>query len=125
MRTSDLQIDTRRLAELCEEYGVACLEVFGSFVRGDVTPGSDLDILVTVEPGAKGGLRIVALHQALEEFFDHPVDLLTRAPVRAIARQVLPPLCAFGDGICSESARPQSTARLLSSTHDDHHRDGG
>lgn len=69
MRTSDLQIDTRRLAELCEECGVARPEVFGSFVRGDAAMGSDLDILVTFEPNAKGGLRIVSLHQALEEFF--------------------------------------------------------
>jgi uncharacterized protein len=81
MRLSELHIDPHRLAELCEEHGVARLEAFGSFVRGDAAPGSDLDILVTFEPGAKGGLNIVALHQALEELFGRPVDLLTRDSV--------------------------------------------
>jgi uncharacterized protein len=81
MRLSELHVDSDRLAELCEQFGVSRLEAFGSFVRGDAASGSDLDILVTFEPGATGGLRIVALHQALEEFFGRPVDLLTRATV--------------------------------------------
>jgi hypothetical protein len=81
MRTADLHIDPDRLAELCEEYGVARLEAFGSFVSGDAAPSSDLDILVTFEPDAKGGLRIVALQQALEDLTGRSVDLLTRASV--------------------------------------------
>lgn len=81
MRLNELHIDSDRLAELCQEYGVARLEVFGSFVRGDAAPGSDVDILVTFDPGAQGGLRIVALHQALEQLFGRQVDLLTRSSV--------------------------------------------
>lgn len=81
MRLNELHVDSDRLAELCEEYGVARLEAFGSFVRGDAATGSDLDILVTFDPGAKVGLRIVALHRALEELFGRPVDLLTRDSV--------------------------------------------
>jgi predicted nucleotidyltransferase len=81
MRINELNIDSNRLADLCEEYGVARLEVFGSFVRGDAAPGSDVDILVTFTPGAKIGLRIVALQQALEELFGRSVDLLTRESV--------------------------------------------
>jgi predicted nucleotidyltransferase len=81
MLLSELQVDSDRLAELCEEYGVERLEAFGSFVRGDAAPGSDLDILVTFKQGAKGGLRIVALHQALEALFGRTVDLLTRGSV--------------------------------------------
>lgn len=81
MRVEDLHVDPDRLAELCEEYAVARLEVFGSFVRGDASSDSDLDILVTFEPGARVGLRIVALQQALEAMFGRPVDLLTRGAV--------------------------------------------
>ena len=50
MRLADLKIDLRHLAELCQEFGVARLEVFGSFVRGDASPDSDLDIFVTFVP---------------------------------------------------------------------------
>ncbi len=81
MRLADLKIDSQRLADLCQEFGVARLEVFGSFVRGDASPDSDLDILVAFIPDAKVGLRIVALQQALEDLFGRTVDLLTRESV--------------------------------------------
>ena len=81
MGIDELHIDSDRLAELCKEYGVARLEIFGSFVRGDAGPGSDLDVLVTFERGAKVGLGIVALQQALEALFGRSVDLLTRRSV--------------------------------------------
>lgn len=81
MRAADLNIDSKRLAELCREYAVSRLEIFGSFGRGDAAPGSDMDLLVTFEPGAKIGLEIVALQQALEKLFGRPVDLLTRESV--------------------------------------------
>ena len=81
MRLEELQIDADRLADLCEHHGVARLELFGSFVRGHATPDSDLDVLVTFEPGSGTGLDIVAFQQALVAFFARPVDLLTRSAV--------------------------------------------
>jgi uncharacterized protein len=81
MRINELQIDSNRLADTCSKHHVARLELFGSFVRGDATPNSDLDILVTFEPGAKVGLGIVALQQELEALFGRSVDLLTRDSV--------------------------------------------
>ncbi|MBX3372614.1 MAG: nucleotidyltransferase domain-containing protein [Phycisphaeraceae bacterium] len=87
MRLADLQIDAKRLAELCERRHVARLELFGSFVAGAATPESDLDILVTFEPGARVGLGIVALQQELEALFGRPVDLLTRDSVERSANK--------------------------------------
>ena len=81
MLVDDLQVDSERLARVCERYGVARLEVFGSFSRGDAEPGSDLDILVTYEPDVHAGLEFVALQQELEALFGRSVDLLTRRSV--------------------------------------------
>jgi len=81
MTLSDLHIDRYRLAELCRRYGVARLEVMGSFARGDAGPESDVDILVTFKPSARIGLEFVELQQELEALFGRPVDLLTRASV--------------------------------------------
>jgi predicted nucleotidyltransferase len=81
MFVDDLHIDRGRLAAICAKYGVVKLEVFGSFVRGDAQSGSDLDILVTFEPGAQDGLEIVALQQEMELLFGRSVDLLTRSSV--------------------------------------------
>ena len=81
MRTEDLNVDQDRLAAVCERYGVARLEVFGSLARGEAQADSDLDILVTFKPGAKVGLAFVGLQQELEALFGRPLDLLTRSAV--------------------------------------------
>ena len=81
MGVEGLNVDRDRLADLCERYGVARLEVFGSLARGEDRAGSDLDVLVTFEPGAAGGLAFVGLRRELEALFDRPVDLLTRSAV--------------------------------------------
>jgi len=72
MRTTDLQIDHERLADLCRRFGVSKLEVFGSFASGDADGSSDVDLLVTFTPGTAQGLRLVEFHQA-------------RRPARAIS----------------------------------------
>ena len=81
MLVDDLQIDRERLAMVCRRYGVARLEAFGSFSRGDAGAGSDLDILVTYEPDVHAGLEFVALQGELEALFGRSVDLLTRGSV--------------------------------------------
>ncbi|TVQ50510.1 MAG: hypothetical protein EA377_14230 [Phycisphaerales bacterium] len=87
MQLNEFQFDHERLADICAKHHVARLELFGSFARGDAAPGSDLDILVTFEPGAKVGLGIVALQQELEDLFGRPVDLLTRDSVERSANK--------------------------------------
>jgi predicted nucleotidyltransferase len=63
------------------------LELFGSRARGEARAGSDVDVLVTFEPGSAPGLLapdgFVGLIDALEACFQAPVDALTRASVEA------------------------------------------
>ncbi|MBM3286358.1 MAG: nucleotidyltransferase family protein [Candidatus Eisenbacteria bacterium] len=87
MTVTDLCFDHDRLNELCRRYHVARLEVFGSFARGDARPESDVDVLVTLEPGVGIGLEFVALKQELEGLFGRRVDLLTRASVERSANK--------------------------------------
>ena len=44
------------LPELRDTYGVVSLGVFGSYVRGEQTPDSDLDLLVEFDPAVQFGL---------------------------------------------------------------------
>ena len=64
----------RELPYLRAHYHVDTLGVFGSFVRGEQTAGSDLDVLVTFTE-TPGLLAFVALKQYLEDRLGLRVDL--------------------------------------------------
>jgi uncharacterized protein len=42
---ADLDFDMQRLDALCRRFGIARLEIFGSFARGEGSADSDLDLL--------------------------------------------------------------------------------
>ncbi len=77
----DIDVDHNRLVEMCRRYHVAKLELFGSRVRGSACPDSDVDLLVTFEPGMAIGLEFFGLGMELEDLLHHRVDLLTRPRV--------------------------------------------
>ena len=77
MATLALEIDRERLEELCRRHGIRRLALFGSALREDFGPESDVDVLVEFEPGTRVGLRFVAIQEELSELFGHKVDLNT------------------------------------------------
>ena len=77
----NLVFPRNRLAAFCRSNGIASLAVFGSALRDDFGPDSDVDLLVEFEPGLTPGLRFVTIADELETLFGRPVDLLSRAAV--------------------------------------------
>ena len=71
-------VDQERLRELCERYGIASLEVFGSVARGDAGPDSDIDLLFSLKPGVRLGWEIEDLTEGLSEILGRRVDLVSR-----------------------------------------------
>jgi hypothetical protein len=57
--------------------GVGSIGLFGSFVRGEQHPGSDIDLLVKFEPGQKTFDSFMELAFFLEEIFQRRVELVT------------------------------------------------
>ena len=51
VRTLTLEIDESKLADICRRNGITALSLFGSILRDDFGPQSDLDVLITFEPG--------------------------------------------------------------------------
>ena len=51
MRTLPVAIDESKIAALCHAHGIAELSLFGSILRDDFRRDSDIDVLVTFEPG--------------------------------------------------------------------------
>ncbi len=79
--------DTRRLEDLCREFHVKRLAVFGSVLRGEEKPSSDLDLLIEFEPAKKPGLiRFFGLQDRFEQVFGRPVDLNTAGFLNAAFR---------------------------------------
>lgn len=78
MTLDDLHLDLATLAELCQRYGIARLDAFGSFVRGNARPDSDLDLLVSLKPGVTLGMEFLQFAIDLETLVGRRVDLLER-----------------------------------------------
>ena len=50
-----IEVDRDRIAEFCQRSRIRRLALFGSFVRDDFAPDSDIDVLVEFEPDARVG----------------------------------------------------------------------
>lgn len=76
-RTMKPEIDPRRIARLCKKHRVQRLALFGSVLRDDFGPESDVDVLYELNARTRPSLRsYMALHEALEALFGRSVDLL-------------------------------------------------
>lgn len=49
--TAGIRLDHAKIAEFCRRHGIRRLSLFGSVLRPDFGPGSDVDVLVEFEPG--------------------------------------------------------------------------
>ena len=68
-----------------EPYGVKRVALFGSVVRGEETPQSDVDILVKFRKPI-GLFKLVGLEQELSERLKRPVDLITEGGLSPYVR---------------------------------------
>ncbi len=88
--SSKVSVDQERLAEFCRQNGVRRLAVFGSALRDDFGPDSDVDVLIEFEPGRTPGLSFFWMQEELSRLFDRTVDLHTPASLsRYFRNQVL------------------------------------
>lgn len=78
----------QQLPELAEKFHVSSLEVFGSYVRNEQTPESDLDVLVTFDK-TPGLLGFIALEHHLEDLLGIKVDLVMKSALKPRIGQVV------------------------------------
>ncbi len=77
MMPTGLAIDRDAIADFCRRHHMRRLALFGSAVRDDFTPASDVDVLVEFEPGQTPGLDFFAMQDELSEMLGRDVDLNT------------------------------------------------
>lgn len=87
MVVNGVQFQVDRIAALCRRYGVARLSLFGSILRDDFGPASDVDVLVEFLPATRIGLIGMAnLEAELGEVIGRRVDLRTPADLSRLFR---------------------------------------
>ena len=72
-----LEIPQAAVAEFCRRNHIRRLALFGSVLRDDFTPESDVDVLVEFEPGRTPGLKFFTLQDELSDLLGRNVDLNT------------------------------------------------
>ena len=80
----DVQIPVvkERIAAFCQRNHIKSLSFFGSVLRDDFRPDSDIDVLVEFELGKEPGLMEMAgMETELSEILGHKVDLVERQSV--------------------------------------------
>ncbi len=76
-------MDPHQIADFCRRWKVTELALFGSVLRADFRPDSDVDVLVTFEPGAPWTLwDLSRMRIELEAIFGREVDLVEKKALR-------------------------------------------
>ena len=77
MPHNGIEISSDTLGGFCRRHHIRKLSLFGSVVREDFGPESDVDVLVEFEPGHTPGLAFFAMQRELSELLGRRVDLNT------------------------------------------------
>ncbi len=79
-----------KIADFCRRWKVRELSLFGSIVRGEFGPDSDIDILIDFEDDAHWGLfEHIQMQRELEEVLGRKVDLISKRAVMNSSNRVL------------------------------------
>jgi uncharacterized protein len=74
-----LEISRDKIAEFCRRWKITEFALFGSVLRDDFRPDSDIDVLVTFAPGASWRFYdLISMREELESMFGRPVDLVEK-----------------------------------------------
>ena len=78
MKQKRLEVSKDKLADFCQRNHVRWLAFFGSVLREDFDPDSEIDVLVEFEPGHVPGLGLIRMQDELSVLLDsRKVDLVT------------------------------------------------
>lgn len=87
MKTKEMNGDIKHsISQYFKTKPVEKAWLFGSYSRGEERPGSDVDILITLVPGTKMGLKYFGMICDLEKMLNRSVDLVIDGDLMPFAR---------------------------------------
>lgn len=86
--STQVRVDRERIAAFCQQHHIRRLSFFGSVLRPDFRPDSDVDVLVEFEPGhVPGFLGLARLERELSAILGRKADLRTPEDLSRYFRQ--------------------------------------
>jgi predicted nucleotidyltransferase len=87
-KMSQLELPTEAIAAFCRHNQIRELSLFGSVLRADYSPDSDIDVLVVFEPEAEiGFIALARIARELSELFGRAVDLVPKDGLKPVIRE--------------------------------------
>jgi uncharacterized protein len=82
MNLSNIELPMEKIQEFCDRWQISEFAVFGSVLRNDFRPDSDIDVLVTFAPDAKRGLtETLQMKEELQNILGRKVDFIVKAAI--------------------------------------------
>jgi uncharacterized protein len=89
IQSMNIEIDREMLATFCRKHHIRRLALFGSVLREDFGPASDIDVLVEFEPGHIPGLTFFGMEIELSRLIGRKVDLNTPGFISRTFREMI------------------------------------
>jgi hypothetical protein len=83
MKFHNIDLPQDKIADFCRRWKVVELALFGSVLRDDFRPDSDIDVLVTFTPDAPWSLfEIVQIQEELKGMLGREIDIVEKDAIR-------------------------------------------
>jgi predicted nucleotidyltransferase len=90
MAAPRIKVSKSKIADFCRRHHIRRLAIFGSFLREDFRPDSDVDVLVEFEPEAQVGfIALGRIQRELSALLQRPVDLVPREGLKPKIREAV------------------------------------
>lgn len=77
-----MELSIEQIQRFCEHWQITEFALFGSILREDFSPESDVDVLVTFSPDSKRGLsETIQMQEELQSILGRKVDFIVRAAI--------------------------------------------
>ncbi|HEY9695989.1 MAG TPA: nucleotidyltransferase family protein [Trichocoleus sp.] len=82
MKLKTIELPIEQIQQFCDRWQITEFALFGSVLRDDFRPDSDIDVLVTFAPEAKRGLsETLQMKDELQAIFGRNVDFIVKAAI--------------------------------------------
>ncbi|MEA4907456.1 MAG: nucleotidyltransferase family protein [Anaerolineaceae bacterium] len=90
MANPRIKIPQKKISEFCQQYQVRRMALFGSVLRDDFRPDSDIDVLVVFDPSARiTFMTLGKMKRELSTLFQRSVDLVPQDGLKPSIREAV------------------------------------